>query len=99
MGVNSLYKTYWGKLAVSLGVVLSLLIFTQQVSFAQEAAASQGDTKAGQTLFQTNCASCHNPIKPMTGPALKGVTETVPGGMNWIYDWVHNSSKVIASGD
>ena len=35
----------------------------------------------------------------MTGPALKGVTETVPGGMNWIYDWVHNSSKVIASGD
>lgn len=35
----------------------------------------------------------------MTGPALKGVSESVPGGMNWIYDWVHNSSKVIASGD
>jgi mono/diheme cytochrome c family protein len=99
MGVNSLYKTYWGKLAVSLGIVLSLLVFAQQVSFAQEAAASQGDPKAGQTLFQTNCASCHNPIKPMTGPALKGVSETIPGGMSWIYDWVHNSSKVIASGD
>lgn len=99
MGVNSLYKTYWGKLAVSLGIVLSLLVFAQQVSFAQEAAASQGDPKAGQTLFQTNCASCHNPIKPMTGPALKGVSETIPGGMSWIHDWVHNSSKVIASGD
>lgn len=100
MGVNSLYKTLWGKLAASLFIVMTLLCLTQEVSFAEGgAAASKGDPKAGQTLFQTNCASCHNPIKPMTGPALKGVSETIPGGMTWIYNWVHNSSKVIASGD
>ncbi|HEX5555437.1 MAG TPA: c-type cytochrome [Chitinophagaceae bacterium] len=99
MDVNSLYKTSWGKLAVSFFLSLTLLFFTQQVSFAAGGAAPKGDPKAGQTLFQTNCASCHNPIKPMTGPALQGVSETIPGGMDWIYDWVHNSSKVIASGD
>jgi cytochrome c551/c552 len=27
----------------------------------------------GKALFQANCASCHNPYKDATGPALKGV--------------------------
>ncbi len=31
----------------------------------------------GKALFQLNCASCHNPIKVVTGPALKGVTDRV----------------------
>lgn len=52
----------------------------------------------GKNLFQANCASCHHPTKPMTGPALKGVLTRVPN-KQWIYDFVHNSTKVIASGD
>jgi len=52
----------------------------------------------GKQLFTTNCASCHNPVKDATGPALKGKSKEVPS-KQWIYDWVHNSSKVIASGD
>lgn len=52
----------------------------------------------GEKLFTTNCASCHNPVKDATGPALKGISSKVPS-KEWIYDWVHNSSKVIASGD
>ncbi len=52
----------------------------------------------GKALFQANCASCHHPTKPMTGPALKGVLARVPN-KQWIYDFVHNSAKVIASGD
>lgn len=99
MGVNNPHKGLGQKIVTSLFLALTLLFFSQQLSFAQEAASSQGDAKAGQTLFQTNCASCHNPIKPMTGPALKGVVANIPGGMEWVYDWVHNSSKVIASGD
>lgn len=99
MVVNSLYKTLRGKSVLTLLFSLSLLFFTQQRLFAQQAAAPQGDAKAGKTLFQTNCATCHNPIKPMTGPALQGVVDKIPGGMDWVYDWVHNSSKVIASGD
>lgn len=52
----------------------------------------------GKALFQANCASCHNPIKDATGPALKGVDKRVPS-KEWLHDWVHNSAKVIASGD
>ncbi len=52
----------------------------------------------GKALFQSNCASCHNPLKDATGPALKGVDARVPS-KEWLYDWIHNSSKVIASGD
>ncbi|OJW82747.1 MAG: cytochrome C [Bacteroidetes bacterium 46-16] len=52
----------------------------------------------GKALFQSNCASCHNPIKDATGPALKNVDKTFPS-KDWVYGWVHNSSAVIASGD
>lgn len=52
----------------------------------------------GKALFQANCASCHNPVKDATGPALKGVSATFPN-KEWVYNWVHNSSAVIAGGD
>jgi len=49
-------------------------------------------------LFQSNCASCHNPVKVITGPALKGVTERVPD-KKLLHDWIHNNGKVLASGN
>jgi cytochrome c551/c552 len=52
----------------------------------------------GKALFQANCASCHNPLKDATGPALKGVDARVPN-KEWIYKWVKNPAVVIASGD
>ncbi len=52
----------------------------------------------GKELFRANCASCHNPLKDMTGPALKGLMSRVPD-KEWIYDFVHNSAKMIAEGD
>lgn len=52
----------------------------------------------GKALFQANCASCHNPLKDATGPALKGADSRVPS-KEWLYKWVHNSAAVIASGD
>lgn len=52
----------------------------------------------GKALFQSNCASCHNPFKDATGPALKGISGRVPS-KEWLYDWIHNSGAVIASGD
>lgn len=52
----------------------------------------------GQAIFKANCASCHNPLKDATGPALQGVDGRVPS-KEWLYKWVHNSSSVIASGD
>lgn len=52
----------------------------------------------GKALFQSNCASCHNPIKESTGPALQGVSARVPS-KEWLHDWVRNSASLIASGD
>lgn len=68
--------------------VIALFVFSS-LSFA---------APDGKALFQSNCASCHNPLKDATGPALKGVDKRVPS-MEWLHNWVHNSSAVIASGD
>jgi mono/diheme cytochrome c family protein len=74
---------------------VSLLILTVLLSLFSFHSASAQDGKA---LFQSNCASCHNPIKDATGPALKGADKRVPS-KEWLHNWVHNSAKVIASGD
>jgi len=52
----------------------------------------------GKALFQTNCASCHSPFKVVIGPALKGATERIPD-KKLLYDWIHNNTKVLASGN
>ena len=52
----------------------------------------------GKTLFQNNCATCHNPLKDGTGPALKGVTSRVPD-RNLLHAWVKNNTAVLASGN
>src|SRR4051812_2575579 len=45
----------------------------------------------GKALFMSNCASCHNPLKDATGPALQNIDKTFPN-KDWGYNWVHNSS-------
>lgn len=59
---------------------------------------TQANAQDGKALFQANCASCHNPIKDATGPALQGITGRAPS-TEWIHKWVRNSAAVIASGD
>jgi mono/diheme cytochrome c family protein len=57
-----------------------------------------GAAPDGKALFNSNCASCHNPLKDATGPALQNIDKSFPS-KDWGYNWVHNSSSVIASGD
>ncbi|MBL6445106.1 c-type cytochrome [Fulvivirga sp. 29W222] len=52
----------------------------------------------GQSLFNANCKTCHKVKEKLVGPALQGVYDRAPS-IDWIVDFVHNSSKVIASGD
>jgi len=52
----------------------------------------------GKSLFQTNCAQCHNPVSVVVGPALKGVTERVPD-TNLLHAWIHNNATVLHSGN
>src|SRR5690349_2196758 len=72
--------------------ILRLLFFCLVFSFA-----SEGFAQNGQTLFSQNCASCHNPFKRSTGPALKGVTKRGPwGDKKNLHDWVHNPAAFMA---
>lgn len=72
----------------ALAVICALLLFNNAAIAAPD----------GKALFQANCASCHNPLKDATGPALQNIDKTFPS-KQWGYDWIHNSSALIAKGD
>jgi mono/diheme cytochrome c family protein len=77
----------------------SVLFLTLSLSsVAQDIPKDAAAITAGEALFNTNCKSCHRVKQKWTGPALAGVYDRVPS-IAWIKSWVHNSSKVIASGD
>lgn len=80
-------------------IVAPLVTFTSQNLLAQASdVPTDAETiAAGEKLFTQNCKVCHNVQHKVVGPALKHVYErrTLP----WIYAFVKNSAKVIASGD
>jgi len=73
------------------------------LTFSTNLNAQEGDPAKGKTLFNTNCAACHQLDKKMTGPALRKVESRLANeqGLDrtWITNWIHNSSGVIKSGD
>lgn len=59
-----------------------------------------GDYANGEKLFKSNCASCHNMEKDLTGPALIGVGERVPApAEEWLPKWIKNNAELRQSGD
>lgn len=85
----------------SLGKFLSIVILLSLFSFAaraQDIPEDAASITAGQALFNGNCKSCHKIHTESVGPALAGVETRTPS-IPWIIGWVHNSSKVVASGD
>ncbi|WP_438968572.1 c-type cytochrome [Nonlabens sp.] len=60
-------------------------------------ASSSGDAALGEALFKANCASCHKLYKKAVGPALFQVSQKYE--REWLYKWIKNSAKLIASGD
>lgn len=74
-------------------VLMSFLLFANtSVSAADEAKFNEG-----KKIFKSNCASCHNKNKDMTGPALVGIGERVE--YEWFTKWVRNNAALRASGD
>ncbi len=59
--------------------------------------ATSAAEKAGEALFKANCAQCHAIDEKVVGPALAGITKR--RSISWLVPWVHNSAKVVASGD
>jgi cytochrome c2 len=87
-----MFNFLYSRLPISTQKLALLLVFTLFTAFQ---AVSAPDGKA---LFMANCASCHNPYKDATGPALNGVSGRVPS-KDWIYKWIKNPAAVISSGD
>jgi len=79
-----------------LGLLFFSIISTSL--FAQE-----GDPVKGKSLFNANCAACHQLDKKMTGPALRYVetrlSEEEGLDREWLNAWIRNSSALIKSGD
>ena len=71
-----------------------LFITTIHLSFAQ-------DVELGESLFSSNCASCHYlgpESKKLVGPGLNDhIFEEYT--TEWLYSWIKNSSELITSGD
>ncbi len=80
---------------LSLALILTSLSLA---SFAQEIPTDEAAIKTGQTLFDTNCKTCHRVHEKLIGPALADVYNRAPS-IDWIHKFIKNSSAVIASGD
>jgi len=75
----------------SIGKLLPGIIFFFFLSLQNSAFAADG-----QTLFKTNCSSCHKPDVDFTGPALKGARGREPS-KDWAFKWVKNVDAMLAS--
>ncbi|MEQ8925289.1 MAG: c-type cytochrome [Fulvivirga sp.] len=81
-------------------LTLSLpLLFIGSSSYGQDEIPTEPERiSEGQSLFNGNCKTCHKVHEKLVGPALKDVYDRAPS-IDWIVNFVQNSSKVIASGD
>ena len=73
------------------------------LAFSTSLSAQEGDPAKGKSLFNANCAACHQLDKKMTGPALRNVEQRLSDdeGLDreWLSSWIRNSAGVIKSGD
>ncbi len=90
-------KTYLHSKCKSFLLILSLVLFSFS-SYSQAIPTEAAAISAGEQLFNANCKACHRVDRKLVGPALAGVYDRAPS-IDWIKNFVHNSSGVIASGD
>ena len=72
--------------------IFLVAILLPSLSISQEA-----DIQAGKSLFNANCAACHQLNRKAVGPALSGVTEKYD--REWLYKWIKNGTQMIKDGD
>ena len=88
----------------SIPPIFKLLFFTTFLflifirSYGQEVPTEEANISKGRDLFNANCKTCHSVQKRLVGPALENVYDRAPS-MEWIFEFVKNSQKVIQSGD
>jgi mono/diheme cytochrome c family protein/uncharacterized Tic20 family protein len=89
---------------VSIARIITSLTFTaflfliSIVSYGQEIPTDAANISKGQSLFNANCKTCHSVQNRLVGPALKDVYNRDPS-IDWVFEFVKNSQKLIQSGD
>jgi mono/diheme cytochrome c family protein len=94
---NIMIKSYLHSTCKSFLFVFSLVLLSFS-SYSQAIPTEAAAISAGGQLFNANCKACHRVDRKLVGPALGGVYDRAPS-IDWIKNFVHNSSSVIASGD
>lgn len=96
---NNMKQVIYRKLTSSILYLGFIILLT----FSNILNAQEGDPAKGKTLFNTNCAACHQLDKKMTGPAMRNVESRLADDQGldraWLAAWIRNSSGVIKSGD
>lgn len=78
--------------------VVQALLIGLVATLSQQAAAQDGDSANGETLFNNNCKACHSPKdEVVVGPGLKDIQKR--RDLAWLVKWVKNPNGVIQSGD
>ncbi len=93
--IQVIYRQLTSKIPF-LGLVILL-------TFSTSLTAQEGDPAKGKTLFNTNCAACHNLDRKMTGPALRNVQARLEDehglDIDWMRSWIRNSAGMVKAGD
>lgn len=96
---NNMKQVIYRKLTSKILYLGFILLLT----FSTALNAQEGDPTKGKSLFNTNCAACHQLDKKMTGPALRNVETRLADeqGLDreWLSAWIRNSSGLVKSGD
>ncbi len=96
---NNMIQVIYRQLASKIPYLGLVILLT----FSTSLNAQEGDISKGKALFNTNCASCHNLDRVMTGPALRNVQARLEEDQGldreWLNKWIRNSADLISSGD
>lgn len=80
-----------------LSSLMGVQAWAQDAVAGAAPAAGAGDPAKGEVLFSGNCASCHNPARKMTGPALKGALGRWDNKYEELTAFIKNSQAYMKS--
>ncbi|SDR67615.1 Cytochrome c2 [Formosa sp. Hel1_31_208] len=96
---NNMIQVIYRQLASKIPYLGLVILLT----FSTSLTAQEGDPAKGKTLYNTNCAACHQLDRKMTGPALRNVearlSEEQGLDREWLNKWIRNSAGLVKSGD
>jgi len=83
-----------------LAIAICTILFIQVSGLSAQSIWEVGDPINGQTLFNTNCASCHKTSdEVLVGPGLAGIQDRWMTSDDMLVQWVQNPQEAYESGD